>query len=230
MLLKLLDIKSKVKKHNIDKELNSFLDEKDYEKPKPHELKLADFDRIKKAVEKGINEDKFMKELDKLDGEDKDAFAVMIPQQYQILKDSIPQNISTDLFGIDEKEPSDFEKSKFIRSVRVLQDPGYVIDLMKSGTLTGTEVDALKLYYPVLYESLKEKILEKIAERFGKKDAKLDRRRNSILSMVLEVPRINPSTLEILQNNLLPKEEEGGQDVNVDTEMGMTDVQQTLNK
>lgn len=230
MLLKLLGLSGKQKKLNAKKAIKEFLSSEDFEDSVESTYKLADFARIKEAVDKGIDEEKFMKDLEGMEAEEKDIYAIKIPAQYEALKAAIPSNMSVDLFGVDEREPSDFEKSKFIRMFRVLEDPAHIVDLMKSGTLTGTEVDALKAFYPELHEELKEIILEQIAEGYGKEDSKLNRNKNHVLSAILEVPRVNPRTLEMMQNNLLPKEEEEMQKIDSDTGAIQTEVQQTLNK
>ena len=225
--MKLLNLPTVKQKANISKMLDAFLDNPLSKDQIEHNFKLADFDMLRDAVYKGIDEDKFMKLLEGLNEEDKDIVATMIPEQYQALKNSIPVNMSETLFGVDEREPSDYEKSKFIRSVRVLQNPGYVLELLLNGSLTGTEVDALNTYYPELAAQLQEIALEKIAERSGK-DIKLDRRKNGLLALLLGVPRINPASLERLQSNLVSEEAEGSQDVNAGSEATMTDVQQSL--
>lgn len=200
MLLKLLSLPHKARKANLNKELQTFLEEEIKPRKMESDFNMEDFTKIRDAIAEGVDQDKFNKELEKLTPEQQDEFAVRIPQQYSILRESMPVNQSVDLFGIDEREPSDYEKNKFIRSVRVLQDPSHILDLMNSGLLTGTEVDAFNLYHPELAEQLRQAIVEKLAELKGKQDIKLDRHKNYILASLLGVARINPATLERLQN------------------------------
>ncbi len=230
MLMKLLGLKSEKKKRNISKELISFLESDKNEKIGKPALTMKDFTPIKEKIEVGIDEDKLLAELEKAPDELRDDLTVEIPAQYSALQGIVPQNVSVDLFGLDEREPSDFEKNKFIRAMRVLQNPNHVLDLLKNGALTGTEIDAMVLFWPKEYQALKDAVLEQIAEMQGKKDAKLGRRKNALLSIVLGVPRITPKALKILQSNLVSAEDKESSELNVDTQGIQTDVQQTLNR
>ena len=143
MLVKMLKLGKKPKKANINKEVTQFISEDFGSYRFEPTLKLADFGDIKDAVNEGIDEQEILKQLEAAPEEEQEERAAMIAQHYEQLKQAIPVNLSVDLFGIDDKEPSDFEKSKFIRKVRVLQDPNHILELMKSGQLTGSEMDAL---------------------------------------------------------------------------------------
>ena len=230
MLVKMLNLGKSPKKVNVNKEISEFI-KNDFGSHKfEPAFKLADFGKIKAAIDKGLGEDKILKIASEGEGEDRDVRVAQMAQHFEQLRQSVPVNLSVDLFGIDEREPSDFEKSKFIRSVRVLQDPGHILELMRAGSLTGTEVDALELFYPEYAQSLKEAILEQIAELQGKDGASMSRQKNNILSLVLGVPRIAPEALDRLQQNLTSEEEKDGKSIDMDTEATQTDIQQTLNR
>ena len=230
MLIKMLKLGQKPKKANLSKEIANFVNDDFASYKFEPSFKLGDFDRIKEAVNKGIDEREMMKLLEGASEEEQDARTAMVVQHYEQLKNAIPVNLSVDLFGVDEKDPSDFEKSKFIRKVRVLQDPNHILELMKSGQLTGSEVDALNEFYPEYAQALREVITEYIASLHGKPDASLSRKKNAILATVLGVPRISPEALARYQSNLVPGEQPRPEDLTVDAEGIQTDVQQTLNR
>ena len=229
MLLKLLGFKDGPKLKSPIKSISSFLNGLKNESVS-RSFVMDDFAKVVKSIEDGIKEDKFLKELGELDSEAQEMFTAEIPRQYELLKSKIPVNMSQDLFGVDLREPSDFEKSKFIRLLRVVHNPDHVLELMENGQLTGTEVDAIMEFYPEYYEVLKEMMVEQIAELQGK-DVKLDRAQNQQVSLFLGVPRINPESFARLQANLQSKEqEESGEEVDLNPdETVKTDVQQVLN-
>ena len=218
------------RKVNLNKEVQSFLTEELSGKAIDTTINMSDFNKIKEEINTGINEKKMMKELERLEGDDKEFYGIEIARQYQELKKMLPVNLSQTLFGVDDRDPSDYEKNKFLRSVRVLQDPSYVIELMKSGALTGTEVDAMQVFYPTLLEGLQASILDNIASRQGKGDLTISRKKNHILSLILGVSRITPETFQMLQNNLTPQEETNASEFKLDTTGTMADVQQTLTR
>ena len=148
MLIKMLNLGKKPKKVNLNKEISGFLKENLGSYKFEPAFKLTDFNRIKEAVDKGIAPEKIQSAAEKGSEEEQEARMVQIAEHFELLKQSIPFNLSVDLFGVDEREPSDFEKSKFIRRVRVLQDPNHILELMRAGSLTGTEIDALNEFYP----------------------------------------------------------------------------------
>lgn len=158
-------------------------------------IKIKDFDSITEILRKpqGINL------VEKLNGIKndvaKESLIITIPQIVSQLVEMIPVNSSQTLTGIDVRPPSDREKFKFIQKVRVLDDPFIVFDLMEVGLLNQTEIEALKLFYPELYQVWSQQILEQVISL--KKEP--TRRQNQQLSVFLELPRLNPETMKRLQ-------------------------------
>ena len=126
------------------------------------------------------------------------------------LNNILPINLSETLTGIDDRLPSHFEQTKMIRKIRVLQNPLYVFDLMSQGMLTGTEVEALELFYPTMLEDMRLEVLNQIVELKTDKDAKLPKWKNQQISTLLGVPRVNPQALVELQKTYQPKDVEEG--------------------
>jgi len=158
-------------------------------------IKIKDFDSITEILRKpqGLNL------VEKLNGIKndvaKESLIITIPQIVSQLAEMIPVNSSQTLTGIDVRPPSDREKFKFIQKVRVLDDPFIVFDLMEVGLLNQTEIEALKLFYPELYQVWSQQILEQVISL--KKEP--TRRQNQQLSVFLELPRLNPETMKRLQ-------------------------------
>ena len=230
MLIKMLNLGKSPKKINVLKEIAKFIEDDFGSHKFEPTFKLGDFSRIKDAVDKGIKEEKILKITEEGDEDEQDTKLAQISQHFEQLRQMVPTNLSIDLFGVDEKEPSDFEKSKFIRKVRVLENPNHVLELMLAGQLTGTEMDALNEFYPEYAQALKSAILEQIAELQGKEEMTLSRKKNGILSTVLGVARITPESLAMFQRNLVPEEVADVESLSMDTEAGQTDVQQTLTR
>ncbi len=128
------------------------------------------------------------------------------------LNEQIPVNQSETLFGIDDLDPSDYEKFKFMQIIRTIDDPTYILQLMIHGQLTDTEVEAMKVFYPNLLDFYKRLILQKLALHIGKgKDSlSLGRHKQHQLGVILEINRLTPEQIESLQATY--QQEKGGGD------------------
>ena len=138
------------------------------------------------------------------DSELSEDAVVSLTGAYGAIRDQMPLNQSTTLFGVDDRPPSRSEQSMFIRKLQVMDDPRRVIDLLKAGQLSGLEVDILQQFYPIYYNSLVETILEQMVDA---KDVKLSRRMNAQLGLLLGVPRVTPEAMKQLQASHAPTEE-----------------------
>lgn len=62
----------------------------------------------------------------------------------------------------DDRQPSDFEVSKFMRSAQAVDNPLLVLDEAKKGSLSRDHVDAVKAVYPDLYQEMREQIFQNL--------------------------------------------------------------------
>lgn len=192
---------------------------------------MSDFTSIKETLSKDLNPDRVVEFLDSLPEEvDPDQASIAISELMPKLKKLIPINASTTLTGIDEREPSDYEKSKFIRQIRILENPLSILELIESDAVTGTEVDALKLFYPSLYELLVKAIIEELSVLAGKqttnKPASLPLTKNRTLSLILGVPRISPAQMSYFQQESQPEQ---GADIKSPGQQVQTETQRIAN-
>jgi len=169
------------------------------------EYTIKDYQPIKEKAMAGIDTEKLIGlDIDEEIREDMLTAAVELNQK---LTEIIPVNTSQTLFGVDERDPSDFEKSKFIRVMRIVEDPSHIFDLLLSGTVSGLEVDALQNFYPSYYEQLKEQLFGLVAEYKGSASKELSRIQNRDLSTLVGVTRLSPAILT------QEKEEEKGAEI-----------------
>ena len=188
--------------------------------PPPFNYSLEDFTQLKDKASAGLDVEQLMAQAP--EEVDKDDLIVAGNALNERLQALIPTNMSTTIFGVDEREPSDFEKSIFIRQMRVLEDPGHILDLIAVGQLSHREMEALKLFYPSYYEELVEGVLEAIAGLSGKVKEDMPMEQNRALSTLLEVPRLTPAILQA------KREEPSKADISVSSEGAETEVQSVL--
>tara|TARA_R110002126_G_scaffold172712_1_gene321499 strand:+ start:4194 stop:4859 length:666 start_codon:yes stop_codon:yes gene_type:complete len=156
------------------------------------------------------------------DPQDSTDLTVLTTEFNEALGSLVPTNVSETLFGVDEREPSDFEKSKFIRQYRVVEDPYHVLDLLESGTLSGLEVETLAAFYPILYQEIVSSTLDAIAASTG---ADIPRSKTQALATLLQVPRLTPAILEVK-----PDEDGVEGDISGLAEAEETDTQRLVSK
>ena len=165
--------------------------------------KMGDFKVIKERLSSPLDQDKLDKFLSELPPEvDHDMAAVAVAEILPKLKSIIPINTSVTLTGIDERVPSDYEQSKFIRQVRILEDPLSILGLIEANAVTGTEIDALKMFYPAIYEALVGAIVNALADLAGKhpdSPATLPLAKNRTLSLIMGIPRVSPAQMQVFQ-------------------------------
>ena len=166
----------------------------DTHKPLSQPYSIKDYHELKEKAIQGIDPP-LAQELE-LSSEDKDILTVGLPVFNQVLMDLVPQNTATTLFGVDERDPSDFEKHKFIRAMRIVEDPGHVLDLLQAGQLSGLEIEVLSLVYPEYYATLSESTLDAVAGHKSVAENELSLRQNSGLSTLLQIPRLTPAILQ----------------------------------
>lgn len=165
-------------------------------------LKLGDFKVIKERLNHDLDENMIAAALSTMPTEvSKEDATVALTELMPKLKSTIPINISQTLLGYDERPPSDYEVSKFVRTIRILENPLIILDLIDSNALTGTEVDALKLFYPSLYERITQGIIEGLADLAGNNigNSTIPLTKNRTLSLFLGVPRVSPAQMAVFQ-------------------------------
>jgi hypothetical protein len=190
--------------------LSSFLETGITRKTLQNEIKLSDYDTQVENIRKGI----------KVPKDATSDLMVVTTELNAQLNNLIPANLSTTLYGVDERPPSDFEKSKFIRQLRVIANPEHVLDLLAVGSLSPLEVETLQSFYPEYYQKLVEDTLEAVSSL---SDTVPPPSTTKALSVLLQVPRLTP---EILQT---PKEEgEGNLNLQAAAEQAETDTQKVM--
>lgn len=191
------------KLNNINKQISTYLVDMKRVAPPTSRMSLKDWNNIKTRINQPVDESTMFEWLDSLPEEvDREMAAVAVSELMGKLRPIMPINVSTTLTGYDEREPSDYEKSKFIRQVRVLENPFIILDLIRSNALTGTEVDALKLFYPSIYEQFTSAILEALSDLSGKNGGEmvyLPLEKNRTLALFLGVPRVTPTQMAMYQ-------------------------------
>ena len=192
--------------------------------PKPSKLpySISDYSSLRGEAMTGLDVNKIL-ELG-LDTEYEEGYMVAIHDFNEKLQSLVPSNVSETIFGIDERDPSDFEKYKFIRKMRVVENPNHIFDLMAKGELSWTELDTLKEFYPSMHQSLVEATVEALSELKGEMDSQLDRDQNRTVSMLLGVTRASPKILEQMKEE---KTSESTGDMKAQGTQG-TEVQETL--
>ena len=132
-----------------------------YEEKAPQSAITGSWEDIKEMLEYDVD---IASKLEYVE-EDEDLAEVVstLPLFYQNLRQLIPQNQSTTLFGISDRPPSRSEQGRFRRQLEVIENPSRVMDLLKAGQLSMLEVETLQQFYPMYYQGLVESILEQIA-------------------------------------------------------------------
>jgi len=156
--------------------------------------KLEDWPKLKEKASAGISLEKLAQ--NDANDEVKDSLLVAGIEFNDKLLNIIPINSSQTLLGIDERDPSDFEKSKFIRKMRVIENPEHIIDLLKKGQLSWTEMDTLRDFYPTYSELLLQGSLEALASLKGNTKEPLSKEQTRALSLILDVQKVTPEILE----------------------------------
>ena len=150
---------------------------------------LSDYDQLAESAQSGLDVEAIMEFAP--EEIHRDDLVAVVSMFNEALASHIPVNSSVTLFGVDERPPSDFEKSVFVREMRVLADPSHILELMKADQLSYREVDMLKQFYPEYYQELSAAILEAVSAH--KTDKPVSARLNRTLSILFGVPRVTPS-------------------------------------
>lgn len=168
---------------------------------------LSNYKKIEETLQMGLDPSRIAKATYNAgQALDDDQLAAM-GTNINALKEMLPEDQSVSLFGIDDVEPSDYAKMRFLKSVRVLIDPLLPLRLALSGELSGSEVDNMKLFYPQLYEALRETLLGLLANNTKRLSLNTQRQ----IATFFGVPRINPSTLALMQSKYVKAEPRGAE-------------------
>lgn len=155
---------------------------------------ISDYEELKDKAEKGLDVD-LISQLN-LPEDIKDSLTLSVTDFNQKLMGLIPQNITQTLFGVDVRDPSDFEKSKFVRAMRVVEDPSVVLNQMQAGMIGSWEVEVLQDMYPDYYVNLEGNVVEAITNMKGEADKELTLEQNNSLGTLLGISRLTPAILQ----------------------------------
>lgn len=184
-----------------DKVISSLF-EPTFEKPVKSKVSLENYSNYVDLITDTTTVEEYINKFNSIqDQEVQSDIIVELTQMKDKLNSILPSNQSVSLFGVEDREPSDYEKSKFIRSLRVLDDPTYVLDLLRQKRLTQTEVNALQLFYPEVYETWKFNILDTLTTKKTDPKFKLDRSTNQQFSVFFQVPMLTSRVLSQLQSS-----------------------------
>jgi hypothetical protein len=162
------------------------------------------YEELKSKVPNDISPDRLRIAIDNY-GDPVDDVAPMTTNVHSYLKDNLPYTTSKTLFGLQELEPSDYDKFKFTSSANIAINPSLVLPLMLNGNLTIRQVETLKLLHPSFYEAIKQIVFEEFAKQ--PEDAKLGMAETALFSRLLGVQRLTPSLLQTLQQQTTKEEE-----------------------
>ena len=186
-------------------------------KQTPAKFTTKDYSGLRELAVKGIDVTKLPETLD---AETLDQLVVDLPDFNAKLQNLIPVNLATTILGVDERDPSSFEKAKFIRSMTVVLSPLGIIESVVSDNLSMLEIEVLEVFYPELYQLIKDTVLETVASFTG--DKNLTRKQNNTLATLLKIPRLTPDILKPI--------EEGNTKADLKIDDSMTDTQRVSNK
>lgn len=178
-----------------------------FENFKP-DYKLSDYDKIIKEFTKVKDED---------DSSMETSTAI---NTYNYLHDAIPVNESETLLGIEVLEPSDFEKSIWLRKHYIAMNPNKAYDMINSGNIGMLEMSVLKELYPDMLSNIQSLATEGLVD-FKQANKKLSLKQEFVLMSLFE-------TVKVRQEVFGEKEDEKGGKIEINAENAMTDVQQTL--
>lgn len=128
------------------------------------------------------------------------AFVAFSGQLVQQLQELYPKSQSQSIAGPRQLVPNDVAIWKFVNLLEVVDDPLRVFNLMGTGSLLKTQVQAIRLVYPTLAKAIDTAIDETVTdERAVKKSYELAPRAEIGVRAWKGVPRIDPGLLAKLQ-------------------------------
>lgn len=199
---------AKVTKNKYKPMISAYLDG-GVSKPVQSEYTIKDFSKLAAYAQEGVNP-----------STSDEGMMMAVTDLNQYLRNILPINQATTLFGVDERDPSDFEKSKFIRQMRVVINPNHVFELLTAGSISPLEVETFARVYPESYAEAVESVLEAVTSKQG---SKVPSEITRALSVLLQVPRITP---DILKQQT--EEQPDKADIKLPAEQSQTNVQQVL--
>lgn len=136
-------------------------------------------------------------------------------EKLDTIRDNKPINQSITLFGVDERPPSTYEQKKWTRAVRLFKDPMLFFSFLNEGILTAEDVDTLGIFYPSILESAQKHMVEGIVDLKAKGVDGLGLAKMKLVNKVLQVPRLTPQQLSLLQDQYSSEEAGGTSDVDI---------------
>lgn len=197
-----------------------FLTKHKLKKPSTPKYRVSNYDELVETIE--IHTPTQSSRLETMAVDDGGMLDVV--NALPVLND-IPRNTIQTLFGLDERDVADIEKSKYARMMNVATNPLYLLDLMGSGLLSVSETNHASVFYPEFVDQLKQTILEQVGKLQGNPDAELDWAHNRVLSNLFKVSRFSQTQVEMLQANVTKDEEEKKA-----KEMNLPDIQTETSK
>lgn len=116
------------------------------------------------------------------------------------INNSRPQQ--TKKFPLDSTPPvSNMQKAAFDRTLEIAQQPLVVVKHMQDGTLTSSDVVALKTMHPAVYETLSQKLMEQMVEHEHNEES-IPYRTKMMMSLFLGQPldsSMSPASIQAAQ-------------------------------
>jgi len=215
---------------NIPKRISQYLKTNDTKELALHPINNTTWPKIQLQINKGIDSENLEIGLANVAPELKDDLVVAITEAIAQLKALMPVNVSVTLTGLDERQPSNYEQNKFMRGLRIVENPALILDLIDANAVTGTELDTLEQFYPTYFDELKLQIMSALAEMKGKdSEYQLSMAKNRTLSAILGVSRVTPSTMAKFQQKAEAEDPSNKADITIAKSVG-TDTQRVANK
>ena len=211
---------------DINKKIGEFISTGKKEIKPTYNINLEDFDSIREYIENEITPDTLAEQSKDIDDQElKDNLMLKSQEMINNTRNLLPVDRHESLFDSYEREPSNIQKNKFIRQMRILEDPTITLELIQSGEITPTEIETLGLFYPNYLQTLQESVISNMVDAKSRDDISFGREKNSVLSTVLQVPKITPEVILENQKMYAQDEQQEKTEVTVKPESTMTNTQ-----
>ena len=223
------DVVSMVKfNKSIPKEIKEFLGLKKplpYKTPKT-QIQLDDFDAIIEDLSQDFTYDEMTTKLGQLAADELEPFLVTYMHVVDILQKAKPPTVTDGVLGIIDDEPSDSEKIEYLWLCRLVQDISWLFELMKTDTLTISDVESFQQLYPETYNTIMLEVVTQLSEKSTDKIKEVNRSwQLGPLASLAKQPKVGIAELQQLQQTYMTEEEPTQGEMGGKSPQGLTQSQ-----